>query len=111
MKFIEICLKIREKKTGQKEQIRCLIRDGLMITRYTDITRAAKAFQNLKEQDGAEGYEVAFKRGVISEWFEGKTAKEIADYSEKQMKKIQEGMNKETPNKLKYVYTKKYIER
>ena len=100
MKCINISLKMIDKKSKAKEHIKCMIRDGLMITRYSSITKSTQSYQKLKENHGKDGYEVAFRRGVISEWFEGKSMRLISEYALEQLKETQAELDK--TRKMKY---------
>ena len=100
--MIKLTLKIHDKKSGQKESINCIITSGKMLTRYSDINRAYRAYSGLREQEGKDGYHVEIIRGIIKEIFKGKSEEEIADNAEKQMEAMQIQIDKESNFKYKY---------
>lgn len=97
-------LKIRERKSGQKEEITTLIKDGISITRYSDMARANAAYlacRNAKQN-------CAFTRGVLTQHWEGMSEKQIVDLTLKEFEEMKTKFKTENPNgKFVYVLTKR----
>ncbi len=105
MKLISMSLKITDRKTGKKEHIKCLIRDAVSITRYSDMQRAFTAYRMCKEQ----GQNCSFTRGVLTQHWEGMSKEQIAKKTLKDFEATKKEMNK--VSKMRYVFFQEEIER
>jgi ribosomal protein L11 methylase PrmA len=79
MKKIKIILTI--KIAGQENVMTCLIADGVMLTRYSDDRQGKLAYEQAKKNEDFVKYE----NGVLKQLYPGKTAKEIRDYTMKNL--------------------------
>lgn len=111
MKFVELKLEMKDKKTGKKEVIKCFIREGMMTTRYSNHDMATASYMACKPNNGKDGYEVAFKRGIVCEWFKGKTLQELRDLAVEKMEFAKSEAKKKLKSNIKYVLKEKVIEK
>ena len=89
-KRYKIYLKKKSNK-GKVSNDESFIINGKMITRHND---PADSFRIWKEKK-AKGEKVEWKRGILLEYFDNKTADEIRDHVVKELEQLKKKMAKE----------------
>ena len=100
MKYTEIILTKKDKWNNRKQIDKCLITDGIAVTRYSDPNQSFKIY-NEKRKEGKQN--VSWTRGVLTEEYPNMKKKEIKELVIKQIELLQLKMKKDLKITFKVV--------